>query len=83
MTRVDLDSDRAHPLPGRREGEAGGATLTMPCGTADRSGDAHRATPAARVRIDRIHDPDEVRSCTISGEESADRPDSTDEGGEG
>jgi hypothetical protein len=83
MTRIDLDSDQAHPLPGRREGESGGATLVTPCGTADRSGDADRPRPAGRVRIDRIHDPDEVRSCTVSGEESADRSDDSDQGGEG
>jgi len=90
MTRIEHDSDRAHPLPGRREGEAGGATITRPCGTADRSGDADRPSgpkPAARVRIGRIHDRAEVRPCVVSGEESGDRAedraDDPAEGGEG
>jgi hypothetical protein len=79
MTRIDLDSDQAHPLPGR-DSESGGATLTMPCGTTDRSADAHRPESAARERIGRIHDAGEARSCAVSGEEPADR---SDEGGEG
>jgi len=83
MTRIEHDSDRAHPLPGRREGEAGGATITRPCGSADRSGDADRPAgpkPAARVRIDRIYDPDAVRPCVVSGEKSDDGGGSTDAG---
>jgi hypothetical protein len=83
MTRIERDPDQAHPLPGRRDGEAGGATLVTPCGIPGRSGDADRPRPAARVKIDRIYDPDEVRSCTISGEESSDRSDEAGEGGAG
>jgi hypothetical protein len=86
MTRIEHGSDRAHPLPGRREGEAGGATITRPCGTADRSGDADRPSmpkPAVRVRIHRIYDPDEVRPCVVSGAESSDRADDSAEGGAG
>jgi hypothetical protein len=83
MSRIERDSDQAHPLPGRRDGESGGASLVTPCGNVDRSVDADRPKRAARVKIDRIYDPDEVRSCTVSGEESADRSDAADEGGAG
>jgi hypothetical protein len=84
MTRIERDSDGAHPLPGRREGEAGGASLVTPCGGDERSEDVDRPMepkPAAPLRIGRIFQED-VRSCVVSGDESGDES-AGGEGGEG
>ena len=85
MTRIERDPDRAHPLPGRRDGEAGGASLVTPCGGDGQSDDAAdrpmEPKPAARIQIGRIFS-DDVRSCATqddgSGEGSAEG-----DGGEG